>query len=348
MTRRTTRPVRVGNLTLGGGAPVRVQSMLSCPASDIEGNLAQARALVQAGCELIRAAVPNQAAVALIAALKQTCAVPIVADIHFDYRLALESVAAGADKIRINPGNIGGEDHVRAVVRACRARGVPIRVGVNAGSLQPEVLAKHGAPAPAALAESALHHVQMLEACDFYDTVVSLKSSDVARTVEAYALLAARCDYPFHIGITEAGTRRMGVVKSSIGIGALLLRGIGDTLRVSLTDEPIEEVRAGVDILKALGLRGGVNLISCPTCGRTQIDLIALARQAEQRLASCQKELTVAIMGCAVNGPGEAREADVGLAGGDGCALLFRKGQVLRKVPEAQALDALMDEISSL
>jgi len=348
MIRRVSRTVHVGSVAIGGGAPISMQSMLNKPAHDIGGSVAQALALEQAGCDIIRAAVPDKEAVQLIAALKGNCQAPIVADIHFDYRLALESLAAGADKIRINPGNIGGQDRVKAVADACRVRGVPIRIGVNSGSLEKELLAKYGAPTPAAMAESALHHARMLEACDFYDTVISLKSSDVAATVQAYEILAAQCNYPLHVGVTEAGTQRMGVIKSSIGIGALLLQGIGDTIRVSLTADPVEEVRAARDILRALGQGSGPDVISCPTCGRTKIDLIALINEAEKRLAGCEKRITVAIMGCAVNGPGEAREADVGLAGGEGSALLFRKGEILRKVPEDRAIDELMEEIEKL
>jgi len=348
MQRRACRSVKAGNLAIGGGAPVRVQSMLSRPARDIEGSVAQAQALEAAGCELIRAAVPDKEAVALIAALKEACAVPIAADIHFDYRLALESLAAGADKIRINPGNIGSQDKVKAVADACRAKGVPIRIGVNSGSLEKELLAKYGAPTPQAMVESALRHLHLLETCNFHDTVISLKSSDVARTVEAYELLASQCDSPLHVGVTEAGTPRLGVVKSAIGIGALLLRGIGDTIRVSLTADPVEEVRAARDILRALGQGSGPNLISCPTCGRTRINLIALTNEIERRLAACEKNITVAVMGCAVNGPGEAQEADIGLAGGEGCAVLFKRGEPLRKVPEDQAVDALLDEIERL
>ncbi|MDR1464078.1 MAG: flavodoxin-dependent (E)-4-hydroxy-3-methylbut-2-enyl-diphosphate synthase [Oscillospiraceae bacterium] len=349
MPRRKSRAVRAGNLIIGGDAPVSVQSMLSRPAHDIPASLSQAKELEAAGCQLIRAAVPDRDAVPLIAALKEAVGVPIAADIHFDYRLALESVAAGADKIRLNPGNIGGQDRVRAVAAACAAKGVPIRIGVNSGSLEKELLARFGAPTPAALAESALGHAQLLEACDFGDVVLSLKSSRVPDMAEAYERIAERCDYPLHLGVTEAGTARMGLIKSSVGIGALLLRGIGDTIRVSLTDEPREEVRAGFDILAALG-QGPArpNLISCPTCGRTQIDLFSLAGEVERRLADCRKPITVAVMGCAVNGPGEAREADIGLAGGAGCALLFRKGEVLCKVPEANAVDALMAEIAKL
>jgi (E)-4-hydroxy-3-methylbut-2-enyl-diphosphate synthase len=323
--------------------------MLSCPAGDISGNLEQAARLEAAGCELLRAAVPNRESVRLIAALKEHCAVPVVADIHFDYRLALESLAAGADKIRINPGNIGGFDRVKAVADACRSKAVPIRIGVNAGSLEPELLEKHGAPTPEAMVESALRHIRLLERCDFEDIVVSLKSSRVEQMVAACQLLAAQCGYPLHLGVTEAGTLRMGRMKSAVGIGALLLGGIGDTIRVSLTAAPEEEIRAAFDILHTLGLtRNRPNLVSCPTCGRTRIDLFSLTRQVEARLEGCTKNITVAIMGCAVNGPGEAREADIGLAGGDGCVLLFRKGEILRKLPEEQALEALMAEIEAM
>ena len=348
MQRRPTHQVKAGSVAIGGGARVSVQSMLNRPAHDFEGNIAQALALEQAGCDIIRAAVPDQESAKLIAALKEHCVAPIVADIHFDYRLALESLAAGADKIRLNPGNIGGQDRVKAVADACRVKHVPIRIGVNSGSLEKELLAKYGAPTPRAMAESALGHARLLEACDFHDIVISLKSSDVAATVRAYEILAEQCDYPLHVGVTEAGTTRMGVVKSSIGIGALLLQGIGDTIRVSLTAESAEEVRAARDILRAIGQGVGPDIVSCPTCGRTKIDLIAMANEVERRLAGCEKRITVAIMGCAVNGPGEAREADIGLAGGDGCALLFRRGEILRKVPEGRAIDELMEEIEGM
>ena len=322
--------------------------MLNVPSTDVEGSVRQAKALEAAGCELIRAAVPDQAAVRLIAALKEAVSVPIVADIHFDYRLALESAAAGVDKIRINPGNIGDDSRVKAVADACRTRGIPIRVGVNSGSVEKEILAKYGGPTPEALVESALYHASLLERFDFHDIVLSLKSSTVDSTIRAYELCAARCDYPLHLGVTEAGTARMGLIKAAIGIGSLLQRGIGDTIRVSLTADPVEEVRAGQDILRALGLRPGPQLVSCPTCGRTRIDLISIANEVERRLASCRKNIKVAVMGCVVNGPGEAREADVGIAGGKGEGLLFRKGQILRKVPEDRLVDELMLEIEKL
>ena len=343
-----SRQIHAGAVAIGGGAPVTVQSMLNVPSTDVEGSVRQAKALEAAGCELIRAAVPDQAAVRLIAALKEAISVPIVADIHFDYRLALESAAAGVDKIRINPGNIGDDSRVKAVADACRTRGIPIRVGVNSGSVEKEILAKYGGPTPEALVESALYHASLLERFDFHDIVLSLKSSTVDSTIRAYELCAARCDYPLHLGVTEAGTARMGLIKSAIGIGSLLQRGIGDTIRVSLTADPVEEVRAGQDILRALGLRPGPQLVSCPTCGRTRIDLIPIANEVERRLASCRKTIKVAVMGCVVNGPGEAREADVGIAGGKGEGLIFRKGQILRKVPEDRLVDELMLEIEKL
>lgn len=343
-----SRQIHAGAVAIGGGAPVTVQSMLNVPSTDVEGSVRQAKALEAAGCELIRAAVPDQAAVRLIAALKEAVSVPIVADIHFDYRLALESAAAGVDKIRINPGNIGDDSRVKAVADACRTRGIPIRVGVNSGSVEKEILAKYGGPTPEALVESALYHASLLERFDFHNIVLSLKSSTVDSTIRAYELCAARCDYPLHLGVTEAGTARMGLIKSAIGIGSLLQRGIGDTIRVSLTADPVEEVRAGQDILRALGLRPGPQLVSCPTCGRTRIDLIPIANEVERRLASCRKTIKVAVMGCVVNGPGEAREADVGIAGGKGEGLIFRKGQILRKVPEDRLVDELMLEIEKL
>lgn len=325
-----------------------MQSMLSTPSTDIPGSVAQAKALEQAGCEIIRAAVPDKEAVKLIPALKKAVSVPIVADIHFDYRLALECAAAGVDKIRINPGNIGDDSRVKAVADACRLKNIPIRIGVNDGSLEKHILAKYGHPTPEALCESALYHASLLERFDFTDIVLSMKASSVDHTIRAYQLAAERCPYPLHLGITHAGTARLGLIKSAIGIGSLLQQGIGDTLRVSLTADPVEEVRAGRDILRALDLRGGVRFISCPTCGRTRIDLLSLADQAEQALAGCQKDITVAVMGCGVNGPGEAREADIGIAGGNGEGLLFKKGKVLRKVPEDRLLAELMAEVDKL
>ena len=345
---RTSKQVMVGPVPLGGGAPVTVQSMLNVPSTDIPGSVAQAKRLEAAGCQILRAAIPDMAAVALIPALKEAVQIPLVADIHFDYKLALESVAAGVDKVRINPGNIGEDSRVRAVAKACREKGVPIRVGVNSGSVEKHILAKFGGPTPEALVESALCHVSLLEKFDFTDIVVSLKASSVDSTIRAYQLMAQRCNYPLHLGVTEAGTARMGLIKSAIGIGSLLQQGIGDTLRVSLTADPVEEIAAGKDILKALGMGAGPRLVSCPTCGRTRIDLIGLAGRVEEALRGCEKDITVAVMGCAVNGPGEAREADIGVAGGVGEGLLFKKGQILRKVPEDQLLPALLEEIEKL
>ena len=348
MKRKHTKQVAVGRVLIGGGAPVSVQSMLSVPAEDLAGNVAQAKRLEKAGCEIIRVAIPNFEAVRLIEAIKKEVSVPLVADIHFDYKLALESVAAGIDKIRINPGNIGSDDRVKAVAQACARNRIPIRIGVNSGSLEKEILAKYGAPTAQALCESALYHASLLEKFDFDQIVLSIKSSSVETMIEACELASERCDYPLHLGVTEAGTPRMGLVKSAIGIGSLLARGIGDTIRVSLTAPPEEEVPAGFDILRALGLRGGVRFVSCPTCGRTKIDLISLANRVEEALRDCKKEITVAVMGCAVNGPGEAREADLGIAGGVGEGLLFKKGKILRKVPESQLLDALLEEVEKL
>ncbi len=347
--KRKSRTVLADSLPIGGGNKISVQSMLNVPASDIEGSVKQAIALEQAGCDIIRAAIPNLEAVSLIPAIKQAVRIPLVADIHFDYRLALESVAAGIDKIRINPGNIGSDDRVKAVADACRLHHIPIRIGVNSGSLEKEILAKYGSPTPQALCDSAMYHASLLERFDFHDIVLSIKSSSVDTMIKAYELAAEQCDYPLHLGVTEAGTERMGLIKSAIGIGSLLQRGIGDTIRVSLTADPVKEVAAGFDILKALGLdKRGVQFVSCPTCGRTKIDLIKIANEAEQRLATCKKPIAVAVMGCAVNGPGEAREADIGIAGGDGVGLLFKKGQIIRKVPENELIDALMDEIDKM
>ena len=343
---RKSTEVRVKNLRIGNGAPVSVQSMLNRPAHDFDANVAQAKALEAAGCELIRFAVPDQQSVALIDRLKNAVSVPLVADIHFDYKLALESVAAGIDKIRINPGNIGSDDRVKAVANACAAAGVPIRIGVNGGSLEKNILAKYGAPTPQALVESALYHAALLEKFDFGDIVLSMKSSNVKTMYEAYRLAAQQTNYPLHLGVTEAGTERIGLIRSAAGIGGLLLEGIGDTIRVSLTDDPVKEVYAALDLLRAVGLReDGIKLVSCPTCGRTKIDLIRLAGEVEARLKDCKKNLTVAVMGCAVNGPGEARHADVGIAGGDGCGLIIKKGEIIRKVPEDRLVDELMREI---
>ena len=347
--RRESKKVKVGNIFIGGNSPVTVQSMLNAEAHDIENNVRQARALEKAGCEIIRAAVPDLEAVKTVAALKENVFVPIVADIHFNYKIALECVEAGVDKVRINPGNIGDDANVKAVAEKCRANGVPIRIGVNSGSVEKHILAKYGAPTAQAMAESAMYHVRLLEKFDFDDIVISIKSSNVQTMIEAYKKVAAMCAYPLHLGVTEAGTKRMGMLKSAVGIGSLLTDGIGDTIRVSLTADPTQEVYAGLDILKAAGLRNDTpTLISCPTCGRTKIDLIALAEEVEQRLREVKKPITVAVMGCVVNGPGEAREADVGIAGGDGCGLVFRHGEILRKVREEELVSELMKEIDNL
>ena len=346
MERRKAKQIKIGNLSIGGNEPIAVQSMLNRRSDDIEGSVAQAKQLEQAGCDLIRAAVPDREAVRLIDALKNAVNVPIVADIHFDYRLALECVAAGVDKIRINPGNIGSKDRVKAVADACARAGVPIRIGVNSGSVEKPLLEKYGGPTPQAMAESAMNHVRLLEENDFSDIVISIKSSGVQNTIAAYETVAQMCDYPLHLGVTEAGTKHMGILKSAVGIGSLLAHGSGDTIRVSLTDEPVEEVRAGIDILKALNLKKDcVEIVSCPTCGRTRIDMIPIAEQVAQRLANCRKPLKVAVMGCAVNGPGEAREADIGIAGGDGCGILFKKGEIIRKVKEEDLVEELLKEI---
>ena len=344
---RKVKRVRVGGLEFGGGR-IYVQSMLNVPAEDIEKSVIQAKALENAGCEIIRAAVPRIEDAALIAALKNAVSVPIVADIHFDHRIALACVEAGVDKVRINPGNIGGAENVKAVADACRKKKIPIRIGVNSGSLEKELLDKYGSPTAQALVESALNHVKMLSDCDFDDIVISIKSSNVKLMIEAYRLLAQQTEYPLHLGVTEAGTERMGLIKSSVGIGSLLCDGIGDTIRVSLTADPINEVYAAKDILKACGMGCGAEIVSCPTCGRTQIDLITLANQVEDMLKDVEKPIKVAVMGCAVNGPGEAREADIGVAGGKGEGLIFAKGEILRKVPENVILDELKKEIDKL
>lgn len=347
--RRKSRAVKIGDVLIGGDNPIAVQSMLNVEAHDIDGNIAQAKALEKAGCQIIRLAVPDKDAVQTVYELKKNISVPVVADIHFDYKLALASVDAGADKIRINPGNIGSDDRVKAVVDKCMQKNVPIRIGVNSGSLEKDILAKYGSPVPDALAESAMYHVRLLEKFDFSDIVISLKSSNVNYMVEAYEKIADMCDYPLHLGVTETGTERMGTIKSSVGIGSLLVHGIGDTIRVSLTADPIREVYAGNDILKAVGLKTDCPyLVSCPTCGRTKIDLISLANEVEEKLRDCKKSIKVAVMGCVVNGPGEAREADIGIAGGDGCGLIFKKGEILKKVSEDELIDELMKEIEKI
>ncbi|MBQ4486721.1 MAG: flavodoxin-dependent (E)-4-hydroxy-3-methylbut-2-enyl-diphosphate synthase [Oscillospiraceae bacterium] len=338
------RKVNVGGLTLGGGK-IYIQSMLNVPADDVQGNVRQAAALEKAGCEIVRVSVPRMKDVRLIEAIKKEISIPLVADIHFDYKIALECASAGVDKIRINPGNIGGMDKVRAVADICREKHIPIRIGVNSGSLEKELLEKYGAPTAQALTESAMNHARLLEQCDFEDIVISIKSSDVPTMIKAYRLAREKCPYPLHLGVTEAGTERMGLIKSSVGIGSLLCDGIGETIRVSLTDDPIKEIYAAKDILRAIGMGTGARLIACPTCGRTQVDLIGLAHKVEELIQDIPENITVAVMGCIVNGPGEAREADVGIAGGNGTAIVFRKGQTVKKVPESEALWALMEQI---
>ena len=344
-----TRQVHVGPMAIGGGAPVSIQSMCNTPTEDVDATVAQILRLEQAGCDIVRVAVPTREAAMAIPAIKSRIHIPLVADIHFDYKLALLCINGGVDKIRINPGNIGSPDRVRAVADGCRERGIPIRVGVNGGSLEKDILRKYGGVTAEALAESALGHVRLLEDCGFRDVCISVKCSHVPVNMAAYRLLHERTDYPLHLGVTEAGTPDMGVLKSAIGIGGLLCQGIGDTIRVSLTDDPVKEVFAAMDILKAIGLKNdSPYLIACPTCGRTRIDLVGLAKQVEEKLRDVHKPIKVAVMGCVVNGPGEAREADIGIAGGDGEGLLFKKGQILRKVPEDQLLTELMKEIDKL
>lgn len=344
---RNVKPVKVGDCVLDG-KHIYIQSMLNARSDDIEGSVKQAVELEKAGCEIIRAAIPNMEAVKLIPAIKEAVSIPLVADIHFDYRLALESAAAGVDKIRINPGNIGDIDRVKQVADTCRAKNIPIRIGVNSGSLEKELLEKYGSPTPEALVESAMNHAALLERFDYDNIVISIKSSDVNKMIASYRLAAEKCSYPLHLGVTEAGTERMGIIKSAVGIGSLLCDGIGETIRVSLTDEPIKEIRAAQDILKCIGKRGGVRIVSCPTCGRTRIDLVKAAKEVESAVASIEKDITVAVMGCAVNGPGEAREADIGIAGGDGCAIIFRKGEILRKIKEEDIACELLKEIDKL
>ena len=344
-----TRMISVGGITIGGGAPVVIQSMLNTKTTDVVGSLAQIAALKAAGCQIARLAVPNMEAARGFAEICKESELPLVADIHFDYKLAIAAAEGGASKIRINPGNIGGEDRVKAVVDVCKDRKIPIRIGVNGGSLDKRLLEKYGHPTAEALVESAFDHLALLEKFDFYDTCVSMKSSTVPTMVQACRLFRQKCDYPLHIGVTETGPVKQGLIKSAMGIGALLLDGIGDTIRVSLTDDPVEEVYAAKDILKAAGLRKeGVNIISCPTCGRTQIDLIGLVNKVNEALKDCQKPITVAVMGCIVNGPGEAREADIGIAGGDGFGMIFEKGIQVEKLPYEQLLDALLKRIEKL
>lgn len=348
-TNDKTKRINVGGVAVGKGAPVTVQSMLCAPAHDIVGNVEQAKKLEAAGCDIVRVSVPDTETLKTVYALKENIKIPLVADIHFDWRLAVESVYAGVDKVRINPGNIGSDTHVAEVARVCKEKNIPIRIGVNAGSLEKEILARYGAPTPEAMVESGFYHISLLEKYDFNDIVLSLKSSDTAKMYKAYEIAAERCPYPLHLGVTEAGTEGMGVIKSAAGIGGLLLRGIGNTIRISLTDDPVKEVEAGIKLLKALDLRrGGVRFVSCPTCGRTAIDLIGIAKQVEERLKNVDKDITVAVMGCVVNGPGEARGADIGIAGGDGCGVLFKNGKIIRKIPEDRLVEELISEIGKI
>lgn len=349
-SRRKTRVVKAGNVLIGGDNPVVIQSMCNTDTRDVSATVSQIKALEKAGCEMVRVAVPDMIAAQAIGKIKEQISIPLVADIHFDYKLAVEAMAQGIDKIRINPGNIGSKEKVRIVADMAKEKGIPIRIGVNSGSLQKDLLKKFGGHVtPEAMVESALSHVKILEECDFRDIVISIKSSNVPFSIEAYSLLSQAVDYPLHLGITEAGTVYSGTVKSAVGIGSILAMGIGDTIRVSLTGDPTEEIKAAKEILKSLELRKfGVEMISCPTCGRTQIDLISLAQQVEEKCRNINKDIKVAVMGCAVNGPGEAREADIGIAGGHGEGLIFKKGEIIKKVPENELLDTLMEEIEKL
>ena len=344
-----TKRLLVGKVPVGGGAPVTIQSMCNTKTDDVAATVAQIHALEDAGCEIVRVAIPDEAAARAVDRIKEQISIPLIADIHFNYQYALECVRRGIDAIRINPGNIGGEERVKAVADMCRQRSIPIRIGVNGGSLEKPLREKYGGVTAEALVESAMGHVRLLNRFDFDDICISVKCSDVPLTMAAYRLLAERTEYPLHLGVTEAGTPSMGLVKSAMGIGGLLCMGIGDTIRVTLTADPVEEVYAAKKILRAAGVRkDGVNLIACPTCGRTRIDLIPMAEEVERRLAGCGKNITVAVMGCAVNGPGEAAAADIGIAGGNGEGLLFRKGEILRKLPQDELIDALMAEIEKL
>ena len=342
-----TKQIHVGGVAIGGGAPVTIQSMTNTRTDDVEATLGQIRTLAAAGCDIVRVAVPDMAAAKAVGKIKEQCPLPLVVDIHFDYKLALEAIAAGADKVRINPGNIGGEDKVKAVAQACRQKNIPIRIGVNGGSLEKPLLAKYGGVCPEAMVESAFGHIRLLNKFDFDDICVSLKSSSVPMTMRAYQIMAQESNYPLHIGVTEAGTVRMGTLKSAVGIGGLLALGIGDTMRVSLSADPVEEVYAARDILKAAGIRReGAELVSCPTCGRTRIDLIGLANQVERMVEDIPlDDIKVAVMGCVVNGPGEAKEADIGIAGGKGTGMLIKKGEIVQRMPESELLGALREEL---
>lgn len=344
-----TRVIKIGDKKIGGNEKIAIQSMLNVPSHDIENNVKEAIRLQNAGCDILRIAIPDMDSIKLIPAIKEKVRIPLVADIHFDYKLAIESVAAGVDKIRINPGNIGDESKIKQVVDVCKIHDIPIRIGVNSGSVEKNILSRYGHPTANALCDSALYHASLLEKYDFENIVLSLKSSNVKTMVDAYRLISEKCDYPLHLGVTEAGTKRTGIIKSSIGIGSLLLDGIGDTIRVSLTADPLEEIYAAQDILKTIGLeKKGAEIISCPTCGRTKIDIINLANKVEDKLKNCNKNIKVAIMGCAVNGPGEAKEADIGIAGGDGEGLIFKKGEIICKVKEKDLVEELLKEIENL
>lgn len=344
-----SRQVQVGNVVIGGGAKIAIQSMTNTKTSDVAATVAQIHALEQAGCDIVRVAVPDEASACCIDQIREQISIPLIADIHFDYRLALLCMERGVDKIRINPGNIGAPERVKAVADMANRYRIPIRIGVNGGSLEPALLEKYGSATPEAMVESALRHVEMLTQYDFHDIVLSLKASDVIRTVQAYRLMAEQADYPLHLGVTEAGTKAVGTIKSAMGIGALLLEGIGDTIRVSLTADPVEEVVVAREILRTAGLvEQGVQIVSCPTCARCQYDMIPIAEELTARLATCEKSLKIAVMGCAVNGPGEARDADIGVAGGKGEALLFRKGTIIKKIPQDQIVSALMEEVERL
>jgi len=349
MKRVKTRQIHVGAKVIGGDAPILVQSMTNTDTRDVEETIAQIRRLEEAGCDIVRCTVPDMEAAEALAKIIPQIDIPLVADIHFDYRLALKAIENGVAKLRINPGNIGSREKVKAVVQSARDNGIPIRIGVNSGSLHRDILQKYGGVCPEALVESALRHVEILEEQDFHDIAISVKSSDVMEMIESYRLISQKVDYPLHVGVTEAGTLKAGTIKSSVGIGALLAEGIGDTIRVSLTGDPVEEVIVGKEILKSIGhLKEGIELISCPTCGRTQLDLIRIANEVEQKLAGVKKHIKVAVMGCVVNGPGEARRADIGIAGGNGEGLIFKKGEIIRKVPEDKLVDELLKEIENL
>lgn len=349
ITRRKTENFSIGKIKIGSDNPVTVQSMVSVPSTDISGTVEQVKRLKEAGCDIVRIAVPDMEAVKLVDAIKSEVDIPLVADIHFDYKLALACADAGIDKIRINPGNIGDDSRVKEVANACANKGICIRIGVNSGSLEKNILKKYGSPTAEAIVESALYHASLLEKFDFNNIVLSLKSSNAETAYKAYSLVAEKSRYPLHLGVTEAGTRYNGIIKSSAVLGGLLLNGIGDTIRISLTDDPVEEVKAGIALLKSLGLRNeGPTIVSCPTCGRTRINLIKIADEVERRLVGCKKNIKVAVMGCVVNGPGEAREADIGIAGGEGCGVLIKKGEIIKKVGEDKLVDTLIEEIERM